>query len=352
MQDKLVSSRLALDQRTAQFEQVMRRCGVFLSRVPLERWKWLATLILVIWLSHSLARLFWLLAPAPIIPPAVVSAVVSPASRAAEDPQTVNVAVLKEMDIFGKVDEAAVAEQAAATTAPVIESEAVDTQLNLVLRGVIGSNDEASARAIIANGAEAEVYAPGDELPVGRGVTLAKVLGLRVILNNNGRYESLWLYQDDPNAQSAIGAPYVPDANASRSWPDQDDASANDQGGGQQQPLFVDKSPGYDPSRGGSPSGSADPAAEVSRTLSDVVAMSIHREGGQVVGYKIRPGRNAEQFTAAGLQADDIVTAVNGVPLTSPGKVMEIYKNMSNATSASLEIKRGGSVLSVDVVLQ
>lgn len=343
MQDKLVSSRLALDQRTAQLEQVFRRCAVFFAKIPLERWKWLAILILVIWLSHSLARLFWLLMPAPDVPPAAVATLVSPANRTSNDSESVNVAVLKELNIFGKMDEAVV-EQTNATAAPVIENEAVDTQLNLVLRGVIGSNNEASARAIIANGAEADVYGPGDELPAGRGVTLAKVMDLRVILNNNGRYESLWLYQEDPNTRASIATPYVPDVGASRGGYDR---SPNDQ----PQPQYTDAGSGYDSSQSG-PINSADPTAEVSRTLSDVVAMSIHREGGQVVGYKIRPGRNAEQFTALGLQADDIVTAVNGVPLTSPGKVMEIYKNMSNATSASLEIKRGGSVLSVDVVLQ
>jgi general secretion pathway protein C len=90
----------------------------------------------------------------------------------------------------------------------------------------------------------------------------------------------------------------------------------------------------------------------VSRNLSDVVAMSIYREGGQVVGYKIRPGRDAEKFKTLGLQTDDIVTAVNGMPLTNPAKIMEVYKSMGNTTSASLEIKRGGSVMTVDVVLQ
>ena len=346
MQDKFISPRLALDQRTAQFEQVLRRGATLLGKVPLERWKWLATLLLVLWLSHSLARLFWLVAPTPDIPAATASAVVAPAGQSPSDAPPIDIASLTESEVFGKMD-AAAAEEAAATPAPsVIEDDAVDTQLNLVLRGVIGSSDDASARAIIANGAEADVYAPGDELPVGRGVTLAKVLDLRVILNNNGRYESLWLYKDDPNAR--IAAPYVPpEQNTGRSWSDE-----NTESGGQQ-PLFVDQNPGYDtPSPDANPMGSADPSGEVARSLADVVAMSIHREGGQVVGYKIRPGRNAEQFSALGLQPDDIVTAVNGVPLTSPGKVMEIYKNMSNATSASLEIKRGGSVLSVDVVLQ
>jgi general secretion pathway protein C len=92
--------------------------------------------------------------------------------------------------------------------------------------------------------------------------------------------------------------------------------------------------------------------AEVARTLSDVIAMSIQRENGHIVGYKIRPGRDAEKFKSFGLQPDDVVTAINGMPLTDPGKIMEVYKNMGTTSSASLEIKRGGSVITVDVVLQ
>jgi general secretion pathway protein C len=92
--------------------------------------------------------------------------------------------------------------------------------------------------------------------------------------------------------------------------------------------------------------------SDVGKSLSDVLAMSIYREGGQVIGYKIRPGRDIERFKSYGLQADDIVTAVNGMPLNNPNKIMEIYRNMGNATSASLEIKRAGSVITVDVVLQ
>jgi len=92
--------------------------------------------------------------------------------------------------------------------------------------------------------------------------------------------------------------------------------------------------------------------AQVTRNLNDVMSMSIYRENGEVVGYKIKPGRDAEKFKALGLETDDIVTAINGMPLTNPAKIMEVYKSMGNATSASLEIKRGGGVITVDVVLQ
>src|SRR5690625_5475378 len=51
---------------------------------------------------------------------------------------------------------------------------------------------------------------------------------------------------------------------------------------------------------------------QMSRSLSDVVSMSIHRENGQIAGYQIRPGRDSAMFDALGLEAGDIVKAVNG----------------------------------------
>jgi general secretion pathway protein C len=93
------------------------------------------------------------------------------------------------------------------------------------------------------------------------------------------------------------------------------------------------------------------PVSATGQALSDVVSMSIHREGGQIVGYRIRPGRNSELFHSLGLMADDVVTAVNGQALDSPGRVMEIYKNMGDANSARLDIRRGGENLSIEIVL-
>jgi len=88
------------------------------------------------------------------------------------------------------------------------------------------------------------------------------------------------------------------------------------------------------------------------QSLSDVVSMSIHREGGQIVGYRIRPGRDQAMFDSLGLESGDIVKAVNGVELSSPQRVMEIYRDMGDAQSASLLIERGGQELSVDIDLQ
>lgn len=312
----------------------LRRFFALLNRVSLQRWQWLVMLLLVIWLSHSLARLLWLVVPAPEIPPASVSLLATQADVGSGAAEAVNISQLKSLAPFGDMTAAPPIEQAPAVVSDIEASG--DTQLNLVLRGVIGSSTESAARAIIVAGDKADVYAVGDTLPVGNKVTLAKVLDVRVIINNNGNFESLWMFKDDPNA---------PKLTSSFSPPP---AATNDAGNFQSPSLIADKNPVYD-----SPSATAEPSmAQVTKTLADVVAMSIYREGGQVVGYKIRPGRNAELFDALGLQADDIVTAVNGVPLSAPGKVMEIYKSMGSATSANLEIRRGGSTVNLDVMLK
>jgi general secretion pathway protein C len=343
MQDRFVSHRAAFEQRTVQLEQQLRRLFVQLNRVSLQRWQWLVMVLLIIWLSHSLARLFWLVIPSPVIPPATLTLVASgPQSGVVAD--TVNISQIKTLSPFGDSAQEVVQAAAQQPTAQGVEMDAADTQLNLVLRGVLESTNDQSGRAIIASGERADVYAVGDTLPVGNNVTLAKVLDLRVIINNNGAFESLWMFKDDPNSPKLTTSFSAAQASNQFARP-----------GGyaeppfqQQPPLYVDKSPMVDSPRFG-----ADPsAAAASKTLADVVAMSIYREGGQVVGYKIRPGRNAEMFSSLGLQTDDIVTAVNGVPLSSPGKIMEIYKSMGTATSANLDIRRGGSTVNLDVMLK
>jgi general secretion pathway protein C len=320
--------RFAIPQTSAEWEQLFARCLAVLVKVPLSSWQFFARLLLVLTLSLSLARLFWLLFPIPAVPAAIVAIPIASGPVDTSN-SSINIAQLKSLTLFGKV-EAPKQDQPA-----VIESNAVKTNLNLTLVGVVESSDENSARAIIASGDKQDVYAINAPLPVGNNVTLSKVMVDRVIINNNGQYESLWLYQTDPNAPPVSVPVSIPQPIVSKE-------------------LISGRNGGaYGPEVHSPQEKSGDPAlAEVSRNLADVVAMSIHRENGQVVGYKIRPGRDAEKFKAVGLQADDIVTAINGMPLTNPAKIMEIYKNMGNTTSASLEIKRGGGVITVDVVLQ
>lgn len=340
---------MAMDWRGERLAQWARQGSAWLSRIPAGFWRFCIKFLIVLWLAHTLANLVWVLVPAPDVPDARVAPNAVSNDGGDSGGRTVDIARLSGLTIFGEAAEGDAPEELAEATdtgGPAIEDQAVDTDLNLVLRGVMGSNDEKAARAIIAEGSSQAIYAPGDELPVPGNVTLEKVLPLRVILNNAGRYESLWLYSDDDWASDLASSQPVPDS-PGRSW-EGDDEMVND-------------SPSPEPAgddAGARQREDLDEAAEDvaqrvgSQSLSDVVSMSIHRENGQIVGYRIRPGRDRALFDSLGLEANDVVKAVNGVELTSPQRVMEIYREMGDARSASLLIERGGQELTIDIELE
>lgn len=336
----------APDLRAERLNHLARRGSALFRKVPLRVWRSLVALLLVVWLAYSFASLFWLLVPEPQLPQAQVAPNALASERAPESAQRVDIAELKSMQIFGRLDQESAEQVAEAepSAGPRIEDEAVDTQLRMTLQGVIDSSETEGGRAIIASGKSQEIYAPGDKLPEGQNVTLEKILPLRVILNNNGRYESLWLYQDKDFAVNRRSEP-APDT-PSRSW-EGDDTSLLPS----EDPQASDVEAGAEPEEG--PQAEVESELEqVSRSLSDVVSMSIHRENGQIVGYKIRPGRDRELFESLGLEAGDVVMAVNGTELTSPQKVMELYRNMGDTSSASLVIKRGEQELNIDIDLE
>lgn len=315
-----------------QLEAKLKPLQQQLARIPLVVWQRVIRTILVVWLAYVLAQAIWILIPKPVIPAAKIEISSSGNLQvSAGNQSSVDIDQLKKLTPFGNPAQV----EAVKTDVSNIEQEAADTQLNLVLRGLVYSSDEKVARAVIASSDKQEVYAVGDPIPMSNNVTVAKILADRVIINNNGKFESLWLFKDDPNA------PKIRSTYAANPVNDNQMASA-------QPPVYYDDQNAQNYSV---PTPVEQNAAQVGATLSDVVAMSIHRENGQIVGYKIRPGRNAEMFNSLGLQPDDVVTAVNGMPLNNPGKIMEIYRSMGSATSANLQILRNGSTVNLDISL-
>lgn len=324
-----------LSRLDAWFKPVQR----LLAQVPLSIWRNLVRFLLVFWLAYSLAQVFWILFPSPSIPAARLnpdSFVIADSSSGTK--AAVDIARLKSLTPFGNPAAAAPAPELAVDT-----TQAADTQLNLILKGLFYSNDENVARAVIATSDRQQVYSVGDTIPMGNKVTVAKILPDKVIISNNGKPETLWLFKDDPNAPR-VSANYAAPQPMNRSIDEYNN----------QPPVYYEESAQPVASTPVAPINSPEDQARISRmntSLADVVSMSIHREGGNIVGYKIRPGRNAEMFNSLGLQTDDVVTAVNGMPLDNPGKIMEIYRNLGSATSANLEILRNGSRMNLDISL-
>jgi general secretion pathway protein C len=90
-------------------------------------------------------------------------------------------------------------------------------------------------------------------------------------------------------------------------------------------------------------------SANASR-LSDVMRVAPHVQEGQVVGFRLTPGRDRAAFEALGLQAGDVVTDINGTVLDDPAQGLQVYESLGQTTQANVTVLRDGvpQVLVID----
>ncbi len=301
-------------------------------------------LLLALWVCFSIAKLILLLLPEPDLPRLPPVSVAGSTAGDEGNPTTgVQLDQLQALNLFGEVG-AVVTTSAPAQTLAMPEVNAEDTKLNLQLRGVVMSPEQASARAIIANGSKQDLYAVGDVLPVGRNVKLSRVMAERVILDNNGNAESLWLYDEsNKSASRSAAAPrYRAEPVRSGDQTQRGFIPNNDQA--QHRFMSNDDPDGTDVT-------DALAQATGSKSLTDVVKLSVARREGQVIGYSVRPGRDADLFRDLGLEAGDIVTSINGIYLDSSSKVMQVYRELKDQNTATLTLLRGDEELTMDISL-
>ncbi|HKJ10361.1 MAG TPA: type II secretion system protein GspC [Gammaproteobacteria bacterium] len=263
-----------------------------------ERFAGAVNLLLVLWAAFLLAQLTWRVFPAPATPEprtrlqAAVSAGV----------KTTQAAPIAEWHLFGTA-----AHNTPTANQPI---NAPETHLNLVLRGVLSSSDVAHARAIIADPHGNEnYYAVGADLP--GGAELIRIYPDRVILRRSGRYETLKLPKDE--VSGAAGSNRSGNAGAS-----------GNRAAGQLLKHYrnaLARNPGE---------------------LLQLARPQAVIEHGRFVGFRLHPGERPALLGRLGLHNGDIVTAINGVRLNSPGKGIKALQDLKNAKSVNLTVRRGG----------
>lgn len=315
-----------------------------LTQIPTIVWRRTVIGGMSLWLTYSLAQMVWVLMPQPSVEEPSIARPNNLAFSTNNNSElgAVDISSLKSLELFGKPG---------ALVEPVVidipdEIDAPETQLKLVLRGVAPSEQEASANAIIADGSRQELFFPEQELTIGpRGVKLKQVKVDRVILDNNGKLETLMLYQEGDFKNT--GRRTVAQNNRRPARPIRN------------RPPVVTDEPGADPSRSTQEFVSGlrpdqnqlVPSAAQIKSIDDVIGISMYREGGQLIGFRIRPKRNRQIFDELGLQPNDVVTAVNNVGLNNTSQAMELYRSLGQTTQVSLEILRDGSTVNVDINL-
>jgi len=253
------------------------------------------TAVLVIAIAYQLATLTWTLVPgssvagAPALQPSDVAG--AEVSR--------DLSALLDSNLFGVEDQAA----------PVVTAvvDAPDTTLSLTLKGILSREEDLNGSVIIsANRGEDRNYRVGQTVEGADGATLHSVYSDRVLLDRNGRLETLRLPKElSASASGMMQAPPMP----------------------QSQP-------------------SAGSLREViganAGRFSDIVRLAPHIQEGRVVGFRVNPGRDGATFEALGLRAGDVVTDINGTVLDDPSQGLQVFQSLGETTQANVTVLRDG----------
>ena len=286
-------------------------------------------------MALALAQLVWAMLPQADAPAAGL-AVINPLHIADQRQQRADVDIdeVADWNLFGTaaskplpVEKPAAAAGQRTGDLSGIENAASETRLNLKLQGIVASSDAEAARAIIESQRKQAQYGVGDKLPVAGKVTVAKILADRVVLDNGGKYELLILFDKSAISSKPLQAATVEPP--SRRLDRRGNREVTEMAQAYRQRLYTNP-----------------------QSLSDVVKIAAVRQDGQLRGYRVSAGKDRKQFENMGFQANDIVTGVNGIELTDPGKAMELYRIMRNAGEASFNVLRGDQELTLVVGLQ
>jgi general secretion pathway protein C len=251
------------------------------------------TAILVIVIAYQLATLTWTLVPGST--PTTVPPPPSPTANAAQP--TTDYTVLR--GLFGVATE-----QPEVVVPQVVD--APDTTLSLTLRGILSKEGDPHGSVIIESRSQSKTYWVGQSIDSADGATLHSVYADRVLLDRNGRLETLRLPKDltASSAGAPMAMPSLPQA--------------------QPQPPLRDV------------------LSENAARLQDIIRPAPHVQEGQIVGFRVNPGRDRAAFEALGFQPGDVVTDVNGTLLDDVGQGLQIFQSLGEATQANVTVLRDG----------
>jgi len=300
----------------------------------LRRLRLVLLALLAVWGVLALGRLLWALVPVaePAVgaPPKVINPVSIGRSSAVAAP--VDIDRMVAWHLFGEagataplVTEPDTAAQANARAG--IEEGAQQTRLQLKLAGIVASTEDGLGHAIIEYQNQQAVYAVDDKLPVPGQVKLAKVMPQQVVLDNSGTYELLVLFDESSLGSSTPATPATPPA-ASAQVDKRTDSATTSLAQSYRERLYQNP-----------------------QSLAEVVNVSAVREGAALLGYRLNPGQDQEQFAQLGFKAGDLVTSVNGVSLDNPANTMVLYNSMREAGEVVFELQREGQPLTLSVNL-
>lgn len=266
-------------------------------------------LLALLWLGHSAASLAWLLFPGPGLPQVDMTLVANRAVLGVD-----GVARRKVVDMDRLLSLPFSPGGGAAGQSSDRQQVAVTTGLALVLKGTVPSSDPRASRAIIAEGERQSIVQAGEPLPISTtGVSLAEVLVDRVVLDNNGRAEVLWM-----DVRGAGG--------------ERDGKPASEPG-----PLVAD--------------GTLEQYATLPAALQSVLSATPQLAANGKFGLRLESTGNGRLFRRLGFRNDDLIIGIDGQEFHGGMAPAALASALHGKRSARLRILRNEQMLELDADL-
>ena len=278
-----------------------------LKRLPL-----VINFVLIIACAQLMSELIWMLLE--------TIAVITPANQIKNQ----NNARQSQQQAFRNLSSAHLFGIAETKKAALSTDNAPETKLNLTLKGVLAAGKAAIASAIIARGSNGkeEIYGIDDKIP--GGITLREIHPEHVILERQGRLETLRMQKSKGSDQISLNkksqASKMTSA-ISRTSSRKLKNIRND----------IIRNP-----------------SSFSKYATPVVV----RENGKQIGYRLQARQNSELLIQAGLRSSDVITPVNGIKLNDMKNSISALNALRTANNVNITVKRNGTEIPLNIQLQ
>lgn len=281
----------------------------------------LVSLLLVVALGISLAKLMWLV----ITPLKEFKTHVQETGKIEGfEKKNVNYGkLISDQHLFGVIKKVVAVEKALPEVVkkPVVPPK----ELNLKLYGIVAYKSSQDGFALISsNNGPQKVFGKGDELS--KGVKVSEIFPEKVMIDNNGTMQELVLPRKDvkntkksrkQNSRPNPGLqPKVKNRVASKTK------------------SIKKKSPDI--------SGFRKEVMTDPSKLMEIARATPAMVNGEFTGFRLQPGRKRKFFKQLGFEPNDILIEVNGIVVDSPSKGAMILGELSQAAALSVIVKRKG----------
>lgn len=303
-----------------------------LVKLPQQRIAQAVSLLLLIYIAFMAAKITWLIAPSTnqtVLTQHINSAMATPGQLSDKNH---DLSTLQALNLFGQYntqEKEVVVEQI--TNAP-------ETRLQLTLSGLVASDDVNIAAAIIEHKGKQETYGIGDIIKETRA-SLEQVLIDRVIIKQSGRAETLMLDGADYN-QPAQTVSHKQESNKkitnqqlkaqspSKAAANVVDQRTNQSLSNSAKQLRADltNNPGK---------------------ITDYLRISPTRSAGELIGYRLSPGKNPDFFNQSGLKSGDIAVQMNGYNLLVALEAAQAMAALKTERDISLLVNRNNDLIQI-----